>query len=66
MAGQWLAWSLALEGREERGRRGAQTRSDGVGAEVPEGGDLGLGLPHYIFVYFSVCAQLPQTMPHAG
>lgn len=29
-------------------------------------GDLGIGLPLYIFVYFSVCAQLPQTVPHAG
>lgn len=40
---------------------------DGVGAGVTVGeGSPGISLPPHIFVYFSICAQVPQTMPHAG
>lgn len=50
---------------KREGDAGPRPDANGMDAGVPEG-DLGIGLPLYIFVHFSVCAQLPQTVPHAG
>lgn len=36
------------------------------GSLVGGGGEHGIGLPHSIFVYFSVRAKLPQTTPHTS
>lgn len=36
------------------------------GSLVGGGGEHGIGLPHSIFVYFSVRAKLPQTTRHTS